>query len=196
MKFEELNLLDVGSKYMFSGMLFTSLDDQFIALFPDHEERVTSLDGVKLPMTIQEWEKFIKQLDMVETEMFLQDPSGKIVKSIVRKSQRTIDGFMQWRVFKRDNYTCRYCGKSGTPLTVDHIDLWEHGGITTEDNLITACKKCNKERGNMPYAQWLESERYKRNSANLPPEVKKQNEDVLQTLPALMAQRKKHINSR
>ena len=48
-------------------------------------------------------------------------------------------------VFKRDNYTCRYCGASGpeVQLHADHVYPESKGGETTIDNLVTACKKCN-----------------------------------------------------
>jgi 5-methylcytosine-specific restriction endonuclease McrA len=38
-------------------------------------------------------------------------------------------------------------------------------GASVEDNLITACRKCNKTRGNMLYEDWLNSDYYKKVSA-------------------------------
>lgn len=50
-------------------------------------------------------------------------------------------------IYKRDNYTCGYCGaKEG--LTIDHIIPSSRGGKDTWENLVTACNKCNTLKGN------------------------------------------------
>ena len=90
-----------------------------------------------------------------------------------------------WKVFERDDYQCRYCGKTGVPLTGDHLILWEHGGPTIEENLLSACRPCNKTRGNMPYKEWLESDYYKKASKYLSPEIKQANKDLISQLSAI-----------
>lgn len=52
------------------------------------------------------------------------------------------------KVLARDNYTCYWCGRPGD--TVDHIIPWSRGGRTTMTNLVTACRECNGERGDLP----------------------------------------------
>lgn len=52
------------------------------------------------------------------------------------------------KVLERDNYTCYWCGRPGD--TVDHIIPWSRGGRTTMTNLVTACRECNGERGDLP----------------------------------------------
>lgn len=47
-------------------------------------------------------------------------------------------------VFKRDNYTCQYCGKVGGKLEVDHIFPFSKGGSDSLENLTTSCQKCNR----------------------------------------------------
>lgn len=49
-------------------------------------------------------------------------------------------------VFKRDNFTCQYCGTS-KDLTLDHVVPKAKGGKSTWHNLVTACKKCNARKG-------------------------------------------------
>jgi 5-methylcytosine-specific restriction endonuclease McrA len=105
----------------------------------------------------------------------LVDDKNGLKKAILRKSTRQIDAGVSWRVFKRDEYTCRYCGKDDVPLTVDHLVLWEKGGPTIEDNLVACCKKCNKKRGNMKYEDWLVSDYYKKVSKNLSAEIRELN---------------------
>lgn len=50
-------------------------------------------------------------------------------------------------VFKRDGYTCQYCGDKNE-LTIDHLIPKAKGGKTIWNNLVTACKKCNSSKGN------------------------------------------------
>ncbi len=51
-------------------------------------------------------------------------------------------------VFRRDRYTCQYCGRSGVELTLDHVVPKSRGGRTTWENLVTACRTCNTKKGN------------------------------------------------
>ncbi len=51
-------------------------------------------------------------------------------------------------VFRRDRYTCQYCGARGVELTLDHVIPRSRGGKTTWENLVTACKTCNTRKGN------------------------------------------------
>ena len=49
-------------------------------------------------------------------------------------------------ILKRDNYTCGYCGATGVELEIDHIKPVSKGGTNEQNNLITACKKCNRDK--------------------------------------------------
>jgi 5-methylcytosine-specific restriction endonuclease McrA len=49
-------------------------------------------------------------------------------------------------VFARDNYTCQYCGQASRELTIDHVVPKRHGGLTTWDNLVAACRRCNMKK--------------------------------------------------
>jgi 5-methylcytosine-specific restriction endonuclease McrA len=49
-------------------------------------------------------------------------------------------------VFKRDKFTCQYCG-SPKSLTLDHIIPRSKGGKTSWSNLVTACQPCNTRKG-------------------------------------------------
>jgi 5-methylcytosine-specific restriction endonuclease McrA len=50
-------------------------------------------------------------------------------------------------VFRRDNYTCQYCGRHDTPLTVDHILPKRLGGQHIWTNVVAACPACNHRKG-------------------------------------------------
>jgi hypothetical protein len=51
-------------------------------------------------------------------------------------------------IFRRDNYICGYCGKHTENPECDHIIPISRGGDSGYDNLITACKKCNRSKSN------------------------------------------------
>jgi 5-methylcytosine-specific restriction endonuclease McrA len=50
-------------------------------------------------------------------------------------------------VFRRDNFTCQYCGQRPQRPTVDHIIPRHMGGEHTWENLVTACPNCNHRKG-------------------------------------------------
>jgi 5-methylcytosine-specific restriction endonuclease McrA len=50
-------------------------------------------------------------------------------------------------VFRRDNYTCQYCGKRDGGLTVDHVVPRYLGGQHIWTNVVAACPACNHHKG-------------------------------------------------
>ncbi|MDY6127015.1 HNH endonuclease [Anaerococcus sp.] len=52
----------------------------------------------------------------------------------------------RFEVFKRDAFTCQYCGRSvpDVILEVDHIKPVSKGGDNEMINLITSCRDCNR----------------------------------------------------
>ena len=56
---------------------------------------------------------------------------------------------IRFEVFKRDRFTCQYCGKSSPDVTlqVDHIIPVSKGGKNDMMNLVTACSDCNLGKG-------------------------------------------------
>jgi hypothetical protein len=193
MKLPDLNILSIGNTIQLVGAVWQGEGKTIICVFPD--EALDDKDDVNiLRMDSAEWEVFIRQADVMETEVLSKAKDGSIIKTILRKSSRQVDQTISWKVFKRDGYKCRYCGNDNVPLTVDHLVRWEEGGPTIEANLISACKKCNRTRGNMSYDAWLDSEYYNRFTGNRTQEVSKQNALVLATLPSIP--RKYNISSR
>lgn len=49
-------------------------------------------------------------------------------------------------VFRRDNYTCQYCGAKGGKLEADHIIPFSRGGTDDLSNLVTSCRRCNRQK--------------------------------------------------
>lgn len=61
------------------------------------------------------------------------------------------------KVFKRDNYTCKYCGAKGKNviLEADHIKPKSKGGSDDLENLNTSCRKCNRKKSNKSLEEFL-----------------------------------------
>jgi hypothetical protein len=66
------------------------------------------------------------------------------------KAKRTsISKKARFEVFKRDSFTCQYCGDEAprVVLHVDHINPVANGGGNDIANLITSCAPCNFGKG-------------------------------------------------
>lgn len=50
-------------------------------------------------------------------------------------------------VFSRDQYACQYCGRQTKELTLDHVIPRRRGGEHTWENVVSACKVCNRRKG-------------------------------------------------
>ena len=151
-KLEDLDFYAIGNEIDIWGVVYGGKDALYIMPLPTEDpEDLDRLTCKRLVMNEEEMARFFKQTDVLD----VQGPQ----KIILRKSQRMVDQKIAWNVYKRDGYRCRYCGEE-KPLTVDHVDLWEDGGSSTEANLISACRRCNKLRGSTPYAEWIDSDDY------------------------------------
>jgi len=53
-------------------------------------------------------------------------------------------------VFRRDNFTCQYCGRKYNKLTIDHVLPRHLGGAQSWVNVVTACAACNHRKGGRP----------------------------------------------
>lgn len=60
---------------------------------------------------------------------------------------------LRWEIFRRDNFACRYCGRSiqdGAVLEVDHVHPRSRRGADVPTNLVTACEACNSGKSDTP----------------------------------------------
>jgi hypothetical protein len=68
----------------------------------------------------------------------------------IQPKRKGISEKVRFEVFKRDNFTCKYCGKTSgvnTILQVDHIIPVFEGGTNEIINLATSCFECNIGKG-------------------------------------------------
>lgn len=67
-------------------------------------------------------------------------------------SRKPISTRARFEIFKRDGFTCQYCGSTPPKaiLHVDHIHPVKLGGNNDPDNLITSCDLCNMGKSAIP----------------------------------------------
>lgn len=64
-------------------------------------------------------------------------------------NRKPIPKKIRFEVFKRDKFTCQYCGRTvpDVILQVDHIKPVAKGGTNDIINLVTSCRDCNLGKG-------------------------------------------------
>lgn len=85
------------------------------------------------------------------SEVFVVSKAApKVVQVIKTKPRRKgISKRVRFEVFKRDNWSCQYCGSQSpnVKLHVDHITPVSKGGTNDLENLTTSCIDCNLGKG-------------------------------------------------
>jgi len=180
MKFSDFPIFDFGHQIQIAGVIMEGGGRSFRFYLPQSREECSNHH--ELELTQEEWQQLFDQTDKLSFEHVGKDADGKLTKVIVRKSERQINQNVSWAVYRRDGYRCVYCGNDKVPLTVDHLICYEALGPSTEANLVSACRVCNKTRSNLSYAEWLKHPHYRKVSAQLPPERRAANEALLGTL--------------
>ena len=178
-EFSDLKLHAIGNELEIGGVFYTIPEGDGLLIMLPNEATMEEIGRLHIMNpTLDEWLQIVKQSDM--KEVVGMDKGKKI---ILRKSTRQIEQKVSWEVFRRDNYTCRYCGADDRPLTVDHVVVWEEFGPSIPMNLISSCKKCNNKRGTMRYEAWIESSYYLSNIPALPVDVIANNVRVIADIP-------------
>jgi len=71
-------------------------------------------------------------------------PSVVVLKDYVKPQKRV--AFTRFNLFLRDEFCCQYCGAKGD-LTFDHVVPRARGGVTSWENVVAACSRCNLKKG-------------------------------------------------
>jgi 5-methylcytosine-specific restriction endonuclease McrA len=75
-------------------------------------------------------------------------PRPSIIRlNLMINRPRAVVKLTRREVFRRDNYTCQYCGKHTINLTIDHIIPRHMGGRHIWTNVVAACSSCNHHKG-------------------------------------------------
>jgi len=86
---------------------------------------------------------FVGSIDQPQNET---EPAT--VTPVAQKGPRDPSLRLRFLVMRRDNFKCKYCGRSpatdaSIELHVDHVLAWARGGRTVLENLQTLCTRCN-----------------------------------------------------
>ena len=91
----------------------------------------------------------------------LVNPSLEIYRPSVIRVNKYFNGkihkvkFSRENVFKRDNYTCVYCGEDEPrAMTIDHVIPKSKGGEDSFENCVTACRPCNADKDDLTLEEW------------------------------------------
>jgi 5-methylcytosine-specific restriction endonuclease McrA len=109
------------------------------------------------PLSLWPWQEAIKAafLDRVDIiaeydevvrspSLEIRIPSVVVLKSFVKPQKRV--AFTRFNLFLRDEFCCQYCGSKGD-LTFDHVVPRARGGVTSWENVVAACARCNLRKG-------------------------------------------------
>lgn len=124
-------------------------------------ENVLVLDTSYQPIGTMRWEKafclwFKNKVEILETydkwvhsvsQAFKMPSVIRFLKNVIRKTKKI--RFSRDNIYNRDKGKCQYCGDkvSREDFTLDHCKPKSRGGITTFENVVVACFKCNTHKG-------------------------------------------------
>jgi hypothetical protein len=145
-----------GTRLYDLALYWESLPPVFNAVVVYLENEVW-LDEPVVPANRSYGESWLVFNDDAAFDAWIDQPSSNQTPLRSRppgRSPRTIPPSLRFAVFRRDAFTCRYCGRRApfVTLVVDHIKPWSAGGPTSFDNLATACMECNAGKGPRPLA--------------------------------------------
>ena len=115
------------------------------------------------PLSLWPWQEAIKavfldRVDIVaEYDQVVHSPTTEIrIPSVVVlrdfiKPQKRV-AFTRFNLFLRDEFCCQYCGAKGD-LTFDHVVPRARGGVTSWENVVAACSRCNLLKGSKSLRQ-------------------------------------------
>lgn len=116
----------------YSPLTVCSVERAFMLLFLDKAELINEVKDKKLRSV----SKVFSFPSVIKVNRYIHIPYKGVVMS-------------RHNIFKRDGNKCQYCGTS-KDLTLDHLIPRSKGGKSTWTNLVTACKRCNSKKGDLP----------------------------------------------
>jgi len=152
----DASVLVLNKLYM--AIHIISVRRAFVLLCKDLAEVVSQEDGQFSTYDFETWRevsefrsKFFRQ----EDDDWVRTANSEIqVPRVIRllgyeKLPKQTVKFNRRNIFARDHNQCQYCGKkfSTTELSLDHVVPRSQGGLSTWDNIVCACIKCNVKKG-------------------------------------------------
>jgi 5-methylcytosine-specific restriction endonuclease McrA len=115
-----------------------------------------------LPYRIVSWQHAITLMCLQKVELvvpydaLVRSPSVSLPLPAVIRMHKKVHAdryrirFSRINVFMRDGFRCMYCGQQhpSDGLTFDHVVPRSQGGRTEWENILSACERCNTQKGN------------------------------------------------
>lgn len=157
---EAAGLRVIRKKNISEQELFTALGELWIRL--GRQPKYAELTKPYFPYSAKpyeqrfgSWRKALEAFVVYANSEGREGPgiAGKDPELKSRRTSRSINLRLRWKVLQRDNCRCCSCGASpalnpGTEFEFDHIIPWSKGGETQLDNLQTLCRACNQGKSN------------------------------------------------
>lgn len=145
---------DISSLLKIDGLVVGGGGTQAVLLLPSATDTIDENTPVH-QLSTEEWSDFIKRAD--QPEILMGEP-----KVFVRKARWEISGAVQQKIWKADGVQCMYCGKlmGDVQLTIDHFIPLELGGANNQTNYLSACRRCNKDKGSSHPKDYLQKHKY------------------------------------
>ncbi len=112
------------------------------------------------PLSLWPWQDAVKaawlnRVDIIaeydevarSPSMEIRIPSVVVLRDFVKPQKKV--AFTRFNLFLRDEFSCQYCGTPGD-LTFDHVVPRASGGVTSWENVVAACSRCNLHKGSKP----------------------------------------------
>lgn len=149
---------DVGSLLKIEGLVVGGEGAQTVLLLPAAEPILLQMTNPPVGrfyvkrLSLEEWSDWLQRSD--NPEILVQ---GSLEKVFHRKVRYEVSGVVQQKVWVADGCKCMYCFRpmGAVQLTVDHFVPLEMGGANDSSNYLSACRKCNKDKGGMAPADWI-----------------------------------------
>ena len=117
------------------------------------------------PVSFCSWQDAVRMIWKGSAGVVKEDESGKVLHSpsfeigmprVIRvrnawvKRKREKVPFSRRNVLIRDERICQYCGRevSLSEFQLDHVIPRSRGGLSTWENLVTSCMRCNRRKAN------------------------------------------------
>ncbi len=113
----------------YSPIMVSTVQRAFILMYLNKTELVEKANGYKIRTVSTQF----PMPAVIKLNSYVNVPYKKVAMT-------------RQNIFKRDGSKCQYCGQKDH-LTLDHVVPKAKGGKSTWENLITACNRCNCQKG-------------------------------------------------
>ena len=114
------------------------------------------------PLSLWNWQDtikavFLERVNIIaeydykvnSTSSSIKLPSVIALKKYIPLSKKI--PFTRFNLFLRDQFKCQYCNTKliASELTFDHVKSRARGGVSSWNNVVSACYKCNNKKGSL-----------------------------------------------